>query len=68
MAGVVDPVCGKELDEEMLRAIRGQTDGGANEVDPSLGTRRFHDGKWYYFDSVDCRFRFMGDPDKYINK
>ena len=65
---IVDPVSGNELDEETVRAIRGQTDGGANEVDPSMGTRRFHDGKWYYFENVDNRFRFMANPEKYINK
>jgi YHS domain-containing protein len=65
---IKDPVCGKELDEETVRSIRGQTEHGANEVDPAMGTRRFHDGKWYYFDSVDCRFRFMANPSAYISK
>ena len=62
----IDPVCGKEVDEAVVRATTGQTEGGANEVDPAQGTRRFHDGKWYYFDSVDCRFRFMANPAAYI--
>ena len=42
-------VCGKSTSEEGQREVTGQTAHGANEVDPTEGTRRFHDGKWYYF-------------------
>ena len=45
-----------------------QTAHGANEVEPSEGTRRFHDGKWYYFTSMECRSLFMANPDKYISE
>jgi YHS domain-containing protein len=61
-----DPVCGKEIDEAVVRAQTGSTMGGASEVDPSQGTRRFHDGKWYYFCGVDCRFRFMANPAEFV--
>ncbi len=35
------------------------------EIDPSKGTKRFHNGTWYYFDSLDCRMRFVSNPDEY---
>ena len=63
-----DPVCGKEGDEVAVRAITGQTRYGAPEVDPTLGTRRFHEGVWYYFDTLDCRSKFIASPDTYIKK
>jgi YHS domain-containing protein len=55
----VCPVCGKEVDEAAVRATTGQTAFGAAEVDPTKGTRVFHDGKWIYFDSLECRNKFM---------
>lgn len=61
-------VCGKSTSEESQREVTGQTAHGANEVDPSEGTRRFHDGKWYYFTSMECRSLFMANPDKYISE
>ncbi len=63
-----DPVCGKEVDEAAARAITGETRYGAPEVDPTKGTRRFHEGVWYYFDSLDCRSKFLASPDTYIKK
>lgn len=53
------PVCGKNVDEAAVRAATGHTAFGAAEVDPGTGTRQFHDGKWYYFDSLECRGKFM---------
>ncbi len=53
------PVCGKNVDEAAVRAATSQTTFGAREVDPSKGTRQFHDGQWYYFDSLQCRSKFM---------
>jgi YHS domain-containing protein len=53
------PVCGKEVDEAAVRAASGHTAFGATEVDPAKGTRQFHDGRWHYFDSLECRNRFM---------
>ncbi len=44
-----DVVCGKEIDEEQARAESSQTSFGASEVDPTQGTRIFHDGQWLYF-------------------
>ena len=40
-----DVVCGKEIDEEQARAQSSQTSFGASEVDPTQGTRIFHDGQ-----------------------
>ena len=60
------PVCENEIDEAAARAETGQTAFGATEVDPTKGTRRFHDGKWYYFDTLDCRSKFMASPDTYL--
>ena len=53
------PVCGKSVDEMAVQAPTSQTAFGAAEVDPAKGTRQFHDGKWYYFDSLACRSKFM---------
>ena len=61
-----DPVCGKEIDEAALRAEVGRTPHGAPVVDPEKGVRRFHEGKWYTFCSLDCRSKFMANPEKYI--
>ena len=62
------PACGSEIDEAEARATTGQTAFGASEVDPQKGTRRFHDGKWYYFDTLDCRSRFMASPETYLEQ
>lgn len=53
------PVCGKSVDEAAVRAATGQTAFGAAEVDPGKGTRQFHEGKWYYFDTLECRGKFF---------
>jgi YHS domain-containing protein len=63
-----DPVCGKEIDEAAARAQTGHTMHGASEVDPKRGTRQFHDGKWYYFCSLDCRSKFMSAPQGYLQR
>jgi YHS domain-containing protein len=63
-----DPVCGKEIDEAAAREEVGRTAHGARVVDPQAGTRRFHEGKWYSFCSVDCRSRFMANPSQYVEK
>ena len=57
------PVCEKDIDQDGARAVTGQTMHGASEVDPRKGTRGFHDGKWYYFDTLTCRSVFMANPD-----
>ena len=63
----IDIVCGKEVDEAKARQQSGTTAYGAMEVDPTAGTRRFHNGKWYYFCGVECRSKFMISPDRYLN-
>lgn len=60
------PVCQKPVDEAAAKAQTGMTPGGAKEVDPKTGTRHFHDGKWYYFDSLECRSRFSQRPETYV--
>jgi len=60
------PVCSKDIDEAAARTSTGQTKHGASEVDPARGTRQFHGGKWYYFDSLECRSKFMAKPDTYL--
>ena len=68
MANAIDPVCGAEVDQDAVNAGSGQVAGGAPESDPSKGTKRFHDGKWYYFDSLDCRMKFVSEPEKYLQQ
>ncbi len=60
-------VCNANVDEDAARAESGQTVVGATEVDPTKGTRRFHEGTWYYFDTMGCRSQFMASPDTYIS-
>lgn len=59
------PVCGGSVDEKAARASSGLTAHGASETDPTKGTRQFHDGKWVYFDTLECRSKFLVSPDKY---
>ena len=60
------PVCGNAIDEVAAKAQTGQTAYGAKEVDPKAGTRQFHEDKWYYFDTLGCRTKFMASPEKYL--
>ena len=59
------PVCGATVDEAAARATTGLTAHGASETDPTKGTRQFHEGKWYYFDSLECRSKFLAHPETY---
>ncbi|MBI2867208.1 MAG: YHS domain-containing protein [Chloroflexi bacterium] len=61
-----DPVCGKEVDVEQLQRQQSTLPTGAKVVDPKAGTRRYHDGKWYYFCSLDCRRKFMENPEAFV--
>ena len=61
------PVCGVAVDEAAARAQTGQTAYGGKEVDPKAGTRQFYEDKWYYFDTLACRSKFMASPDKYLD-
>ena len=61
-----DPVCGKEVDAAKVDAPVGTVMAGAPKTDPTAGTKRFHDGKWYYFCSMACRQRFISNPDMYL--
>lgn len=67
MAIVKDPVCGRELDIDAMNKQVGTVPGGAPEVDPTKGTRRFHGGKWYYFCTLDCRNKFIAAPTQYVS-
>jgi YHS domain-containing protein len=64
----IDPVCGREIDPEKQQASVGHTPAGAPVVDPEFGTRRFHNGKWYSFCSLDCRSKFMANPEQYVKE
>ncbi len=70
MAGerVIDIVCGKDVSPEAIRRVVGQAASGAAETDPTAGTKRFYNGRWYYFCSLACRHRFLATPDEYIEK
>lgn len=61
----IDPVCHKEIDEEQARSQTSTTVHGASEVDPQLGTRIFHNGKWIYFCGLECRTKFLASPGAY---
>lgn len=65
MAKVRDPVTGDEVDTDEVDRAVSETVSGAGQSDPSKGTKYFHDGRWYYFSSLDSRVRFMAEPDKY---
>ena len=59
-------VCGKEIDEAGIQAGGSKTKTGIAVVSPEQGTRQLHEGRWYYFCGTDCRSKFMGTPDRYI--
>ncbi|CCW16317.1 hypothetical protein EBBID32_6510 [Sphingobium indicum BiD32] len=63
---VKDPVCGKEVDDQKVDQGDTLGVGGASVTDPSFGTKRFYQGKWYYFCSMACRQRFIGSPARYL--
>ncbi len=63
-----DIVCGAEVDESKVNQQVGAVSSGAPQTDPQFGTKRFHDGKWYYFCSLACRQRFVAAPDVYLTK
>lgn len=62
----LDIVCGKEVDTAAVNAPVGSIPAGAPETDPAAGTKRYYEGKWYYFCSMACRHRFVATPDEYI--
>ena len=59
------PVCGASVDEDAAKQTSGFTAHGAKETDPSRGTRQFHDGQWVYFDSLECRSKFLRSPESF---
>lgn len=64
----VDLVCGKEVSETAMNQRVGNIPAGAPETDPAVGTKRFYNGKWYYFCSMACRQKFVATPDEYVAK
>jgi len=38
-----------------------------DETAEDAGFKFNWDGKWYNFDDIGCRNRFIGDPAKYLN-
>jgi YHS domain-containing protein len=65
---VKDPVCGNDVDTDAINSHVDTTTSGAPESDPSKGTKRFHDGEWYYFDSLACRMQFVSNPDEFARR
>lgn len=65
---VKDPVCGRDVDDEKIDAADSHAASGAPLTDPSYGTKRFHDGNWYYFCSMACRQRFIANPARYLEQ
>ena len=63
---VKDLVCGAQIDTDAVDGTVGQTSSGAARSDPSKGTKRLHEGTWYYFDTLACRTKFMAAPEKYL--
>ena len=53
----VDVVCGKDVSEAGVDGGVGHVPAGAPETNPAAGTKRFYDGKWYYFCSMACAER-----------
>lgn len=64
----IDIVCGKEVAEGGVDSKVGSVMAGAAETDPTKGTKSFYNGKWYYFDSMACRQRFLATPDEVLAK
>ena len=60
------PVCSINIDIEGADSKTGETAFGAKEVDPSKGTRQFHDGEWYFLCSLGCRTKFTMSPQRYL--
>jgi YHS domain-containing protein len=67
MAIVKDLVCGRDVDAGAVDGGVSQVAAGAPETDPSAGTKRYHEGKWYYFHSMECRMKFMTEPDRFLD-
>ncbi len=63
-----DIVCGAEVDQAAVNQQTGSVQAGAPETDPKHGTKRFYNGKWFYFCSLACRQKFMATPDEYAAK
>lgn len=61
------PVCGSTVDEEAAKESSGITAYGASEMDPTKGTRQFHGGNWVYFDTLECRSKFLVNPETYTS-
>jgi len=68
MAIVKDSVCGRDVDTDAVNQGVAQVAAGAPETDPTAGTNRYHEGRWYYFHSMECRMKFIAAPDDYLPK
>ncbi len=49
---VKDPVCGRDISTEDLEQTVGSIAAGEPEVDPTKGTKRFHDDQWSTFTTL----------------
>ena len=64
----LDLVCGREVAEGDVDAVTGHVPGGAPERASGTGAKRFYQGRWYYFCSLECRLKFMATPDEFIEE
>lgn len=60
------PVCGKDVDDQKIDGGKSLADGGVPVTDPRFGTKHMHQKQWYYFCSMACRQRFIGNPARYL--
>ena len=66
MAMIKDPVCGVDVDADAINSHVGSTRSGVPESDPLKGTKRFHEGEWFYFHNLECRMKFISNPEAYL--
>jgi len=66
MAIVKDLVCGVDIDTDSINEPVAADSSGAPRTDPTKGTKRFHEGEWYYFHNLDCRMKFISAPQAYL--
>lgn len=58
---------GHGLREYAMAALTCIVCGKSFEQDDARDFRQNFDGKWYRFDDMGCRNRFLGNPQKFVN-
>ena len=59
-------VCGQDVSRSIDTPV-GKTVAGTPELDPSRGTKRYWEGVWRYFDSLECRSHFDSASSNYTD-